>query len=126
MKPILWAALLCLIGLPALAQEPVAPPPQVSVVALDTPRASDGALVVITHHNRLTFGGLGEETLVFDTAHGSLTLRLITTANAPCDPDCPDVLEVWEAPPGLVPVPPAIETPERGVGQIILVKWEGM
>lgn len=126
MKPVFRAVALCALGLPALAQEPPAPAPPVTVVALAEPRARDGALVVITHHNRLTFGSLGEEVLVFETDHGPLTLRLITTENRLCPGECPDLLEVWEAPPGLVPVPAAIETPERGVGQIILVEWKGM
>jgi hypothetical protein len=112
---------------PVAAQVPLdEPSPEVHVVALDAPRASDGALVVITHHNRLTFGTLGESILTFDTPRGPVVLRLEVTTNSACRPDCPDMLEVWEAPAGLVAVPAAITTPERGVGQILLIEWSGM
>jgi len=112
---------------PAVAQEAnTSADAGLFVTVLPEVRLSDGAIGEIVHHNRETRGPLGEAFYEFETTRGLVILRLVTTTNSYCSPGCPDLVEVWEAPPGVVAVPRHSHTPENGVAILTLFEFIGM
>ena len=85
-----------------------------------------GYIGQIVHHNRWERGLFGEELLRFETDRGEFLIRLINTENGACVPACPDTIEIWQWPSGIVPELIEATTPEHGVSVIRLFEWSGM
>lgn len=117
--------LTALAATPALAQN-TSDDAGLYVTILPEPRLRDGAIGEVVHHNRITSGRVGQDFYEFETSRGTVVLRLTTTQNSLCAAACPDTVEVWSLPAGIVAVPGDVETPERGVGIITLFEWTGM
>jgi len=110
------AAALALLCNPALAEVTV------TIVEPD----ATGYIGQIVHHNRWGFGIPGEQLLRLETDRGDFLIRLITTENRNCVPACPDTIEMWQWPSGVVPELIEATTPEHGVSVIRLYLWSGM
>ena len=110
------AAALVLLCSPALAEVTV------TIVEPD----ATGYIGQIVHHNRWERGLFGEELLRFETDRGDFLIRLINTENSACVPACPDMIEIWQWPSGVVPELIEATTPEHGVSVIRLYLWNGM
>ena len=116
MPMIRLAVILALVCGPAMAD----------VTVTIVPPDADGYVGQIVHHNQLTYWTSGEQFLDFETERGTFIIRLSTTTNNMCTPDCPDTIELWDWPEGIQPDSMEVTTPERGVSIIRLYLWKSV
>jgi hypothetical protein len=98
-----------------------------------TPSTEPGTVGVLRYHNRTTYWGrpqapLEEFTVTIPTPAGPLVVFRSVTVNNQCGPEeaCPDTLEVLEAPPGTVAVPPSVTLNEGDTVDIRIIPFAGV
>lgn len=69
-------------------------------------------------------GGGGYSFLTFDTPEGVIRLRHYISRNGP-DGCCPDTLEAWTVPDGLIVRPSWVEIPEGERTILEVIRWTG-
>ena len=85
-----------------------------------------GYIGQVVHHNRSEYLLGGQDLLRFETDIGTFLILWTVTENRLCIPACPDTIEIWEWPAGVIPDAIEATTPEHGVSVIRLYLWNGM
>jgi len=116
MKHLIAAAALALAASTATAE--------ITVTIVDADET--GYIGQIVHHNRDQSGLPGEQFLRFQLDQGEFVIRVVNTTNSLCIPACPDTIEIWQWPAGVIPEVIQATTAERGVTIIRLFEWSGM
>ena len=116
MKHLIAAAALALAASTATAE--------ITVTIVDADET--GYIGQIVHHNRDEFSLSGQEFMRFETDRGLFIILWKITENRLCIPACPDTIEIWEWPAGVIPEAIEATTAERDVSIIRLFEWSGM
>ncbi len=96
-----------------------------AVVYFEEKKDSDPehALGVIVHSNQLSNPSLdgGPREVSVETPHGAIIFTVDVTPNGDCLPElCPDTIEVFQIPQGIVVVPPFNSTPEKTNARLLI------
>jgi len=121
MRTVAAAALCACIAAEAAGQGMTWEPPEQEVEFVPAPPG--GALVGTVEFVNQEGGG-GYSFLRFETPEGTIRLRHFVSGNrgAGC---CPDTLEAWTVPDGLIVRPSRVEIPEGDRAILEVIRWTG-